>query len=43
MMHRDLSSSTADRAFGAAFGVSRGGVMMTTIITMTTRFSGASG
>ena len=43
MMHRDVSTLTAHRASGAAFGVRGGGFMMTTIITMTTRFPGASG
>jgi hypothetical protein len=43
LMHRDVASMTADRASGAAFGVRGGFFMMTTIITMTTRFPGASG
>ena len=42
-MHRDVAPLTADRASGAAFGVRRGFGTMTTIITMTTRFPGASG
>jgi len=43
VMHRDVSPLTTDRASGAASGVRRGFGMMTTIITMTTRFRGACG
>ncbi|MDB5692857.1 MAG: hypothetical protein JWO81_1920 [Alphaproteobacteria bacterium] len=42
-MYRDVASSNAPRAAGAAAGVRRGFGMMMTIITMTTRFRGASG
>jgi hypothetical protein len=43
-MNRVVSSPIAPRAAGAARGVRRGfGMMMTIIMTTTTRFRGASG
>ena len=44
VMHREFAPTYAERrAESATGGLRRGGFMMTTIITMTTRFPGASG